>query len=36
MDVVLFETDVRPQELWSPASTNYRVLWQKTLKASEK
>jgi hypothetical protein len=33
-DIILFETDVPAQHMWSPAgSRNYRVLWEKKLNA---
>ena len=35
-DLSLFETDVPPEHMWSPASSGkYRVLWEKRLKASK-
>ena len=33
-DLILFETDVPVQHMWSPASSrNYRILWEKKLTA---
>jgi hypothetical protein len=36
-DISLFETDVHPQHMWNAEiGGNYRVLWQKTLKAESR
>jgi hypothetical protein len=32
LELIVFETDIPPQHLWSPHGKNYKVLWQRTLK----
>ncbi len=32
MDLSIFETDIPAQHMWSPYSTNYRILWERTLR----
>lgn len=32
VDLIVFETDIPPQHMWSPQGKNYKVLWQRTLK----